>query len=55
MHYTKALKALQADLSDKNQWMKPETLCAAELLGAFEVLPTATITQVFLCLSKLIS
>ncbi|KFY51265.1 hypothetical protein V497_09282 [Pseudogymnoascus sp. VKM F-4516 (FW-969)] len=38
MHYTKALKALQADLSDKNQWMKPETLCAAELLGAFEML-----------------
>lgn len=37
MHYTKALRALQADLSDKNRWMRPETLCAAELLGVFEV------------------
>ncbi len=37
LHYSKALRALQAGLSDKSQWMRPETLCAAELLGAFEV------------------
>jgi len=47
-HYNKALRALQADLSDKNQWVKPETLCAAKLLGAFEVLPAVNIAQVFL-------
>jgi hypothetical protein len=36
MHYTKALRALQAALNNEAQRMKPETLCAAELLGAFE-------------------
>jgi hypothetical protein len=37
LHYTKALKALQAALNDETQAMTAETLCATELLGIFEV------------------
>lgn len=36
--YDKALKALQEALNDVEEWKTPETLCAAELLGFFEVL-----------------
>ncbi|OAL32036.1 hypothetical protein AYO22_00906 [Fonsecaea multimorphosa] len=35
--YVKALKCLQAALDDRELCMKPETLCATELLGIFEV------------------
>jgi hypothetical protein len=37
LHYTKALRALQAALDDETQRMTPETLCATELLGVYEV------------------
>jgi hypothetical protein len=37
MHYSKALSALQASLNDEAQRMTPETLCATELLGIYEV------------------
>ncbi|KAJ9656229.1 hypothetical protein H2198_005080 [Neophaeococcomyces mojaviensis] len=37
LHYTKALRALQAALADDIQRMAPETLCATVLLGIFEV------------------
>ncbi|KAF4469969.1 hypothetical protein FALBO_3145 [Fusarium albosuccineum] len=37
-HYNKALRAIQAALSDKTQCMSPETLCAVELMGVFEML-----------------
>lgn len=37
MHYQKALKALQEALLDEREWAKPETLCATQLLGIFEV------------------
>jgi hypothetical protein len=43
MHYTRALKSLQTDLGDEARWMAPETLCAAELLVAFEV--SLTVSQ----------
>ncbi|KAK0762572.1 hypothetical protein N5P37_005389, partial [Trichoderma harzianum] len=36
--YDKALKALQEALNDVEEWKTPETLCAAELLGFFELL-----------------
>jgi hypothetical protein len=36
-HYSKALRALQAALDDETQQLTPETLCATELLGVFEV------------------
>ncbi|KAL6829063.1 hypothetical protein J3E69DRAFT_364691 [Trichoderma sp. SZMC 28015] len=36
--YDKALKALQEALNDIEEWKTPETLCAAELLGFFELL-----------------
>ncbi|KAL5092742.1 hypothetical protein Trisim1_000480 [Trichoderma cf. simile WF8] len=36
--YDKALKALQEALNDLEEWKTPETLCAAELLGFFELL-----------------
>ncbi|PKK41206.1 hypothetical protein CI102_14650 [Trichoderma harzianum] len=39
--YDKALKALQEALNDVEEWKTPETLCAAELLGFFEVLTMA--------------
>lgn len=35
--YSKALRALQAALDDESQRCSPETLCAAQLLGVFEV------------------
>ena len=35
--YNKALRALQADLDDKDRSLMPETLCATELLCIFEV------------------
>ncbi|KAH6885437.1 hypothetical protein B0T10DRAFT_95609 [Thelonectria olida] len=38
LHYTKALRALQAALEDETQRMAAETLCATELLAVFEVL-----------------
>lgn len=37
MHYQKALKALQQALFDEREWAKPETLCATQLLGIYEV------------------
>ncbi|KAL7933150.1 hypothetical protein V8C35DRAFT_305066 [Trichoderma chlorosporum] len=37
-HYTDALRSLQEALDDDAQRMAPETLCAAELLGLFELL-----------------
>lgn len=37
MHYQKALQALQEALLDEREWAKPETLCATQLLGIFEV------------------
>lgn len=37
LHYTKALRALQAALNDEKQRTTAETLCATELLGVFEV------------------
>lgn len=37
LHYTKAIKALQAALEDETQSMAEETLCATELLAVFEV------------------
>lgn len=36
-HYQRALKALQQALLDEREWAKPETLCATQLLGIFEV------------------
>lgn len=36
-HYAKALKSLQEAIDDENLRMAPETLCAVELLGIFEV------------------
>jgi hypothetical protein len=36
--YDKALRALQEAINDEETRMMPETLCAAELLGFFEVL-----------------
>jgi hypothetical protein len=36
LHYTKALRALQAALDDETQRTIAETLCATELLGGFE-------------------
>ncbi|KAK3350236.1 hypothetical protein B0T25DRAFT_262523 [Lasiosphaeria hispida] len=38
VHYSKALRALQAALDDEEQWFTPETLCATQLLGVFELL-----------------
>ncbi len=35
--YTKALRSLRDDINDENLRMLPETLCATELLGFFEV------------------
>jgi len=35
--YSKALRTLQEALNDGSQCMSPETLCATELLGVFEV------------------
>lgn len=35
--YTKALRSLQEAIDDEDMRMTPETLCAAELLGLFEV------------------
>lgn len=40
LHYTKALRAVQAALDDETQRMTAETLCATELLGIFEVRPS---------------
>lgn len=37
MYYQKALRALQQALLDECEWAKPETLCATQLLGIFEV------------------
>ncbi|KAM0252118.1 hypothetical protein ACHAQJ_007858 [Trichoderma viride] len=37
-HYTSALRALQEAIDDDVQRMTPETLCAAEMLGIFELL-----------------
>lgn len=42
--YDKALKALQEALNDVEEWRTPETLCAAELLGFFEVLTICNFT-----------
>ena len=36
-HYNRAVKALRIALEDENDSMAPETLCAVELLSAFEV------------------
>lgn len=36
-HYSNALKALQIAIDDENERLTAETLCAAELLGVFEV------------------
>ncbi|KAK0707324.1 hypothetical protein B0H67DRAFT_587282 [Lasiosphaeris hirsuta] len=38
VHYSKALRALQAALDDEEQRFTPETLCATQLLGVFELL-----------------
>ncbi|KAH8738404.1 hypothetical protein BGZ61DRAFT_440000 [Ilyonectria robusta] len=38
LHYTRALRAVQAALDDEKQRMTAETLCATELLGVFELL-----------------
>jgi len=35
--YSKALRALQVALNDEAQRYTPETLCATQLLGMFEV------------------
>ncbi|KAK1757097.1 hypothetical protein QBC47DRAFT_412430 [Echria macrotheca] len=37
-HYSKALRALQVALDDDKQRCTPETLCATQLLGVFELL-----------------
>jgi hypothetical protein len=39
-HYAKALKSLQNAIDDESLRMMPETLCAVELLGIFEVYST---------------
>lgn len=52
MHYQKALQALQEALLDEREWAKPETLCATQLLGIFEVNTTLQIRSHLLCLTK---
>jgi len=37
LHYTRAVRALRAALEDETERLTPETLCATELLSAFEV------------------
>ena len=40
-HYTKALRAVQAAIDDEVERTAPETLCATELLGVYEVCSAA--------------